>query len=113
MPGWEGSRRRQQLPKDWDKVRRRVLIRDQRSCRWIREDTGRRCGEHATEVDHIKAGGSDEEWNLQALCEYHHQRKSSSEGGAARAAARRRNAGRLRRTEIHPALAAGTDRGRQ
>jgi 5-methylcytosine-specific restriction protein A len=104
MPNWEGSSRRRRLPKDWDKIRRRVLNRDQHQCRHIRHDTGKPCREYATEVDHIMAGDDHSDRNLQALCEYHHGQKSGREGAEAKARERRKHDRRLRRTETHPAL---------
>ncbi len=92
MPGWKGSTRRHELPKDWPQRHARVLKRDHHRCQHVREDTGRKCGRHANQVDHIirpDDGGTDDDRNLQALCEWHHQRKSSSEGGTASAIARR------------------------
>lgn len=105
MPGWKGSNRRQELPKDWPAIVMTVLRRDHHRCQHRREDTGRKCGRHANQVDHIirpADGGTDHPSNLQALCEWHHQRKSSSEGGTASAIARR-----ARRDEdkpLHPGL---------
>ncbi|MEV8214994.1 HNH endonuclease signature motif containing protein [Leifsonia sp. NPDC077715] len=92
MSGWKGSDRRRQLPKDWPAIVMFVLRRDRHRCQRVREDTGKKCGRHANQVDHkIRPadGGTDHPSNLQALCEWHHQRKSSSEGGTASAIARR------------------------
>lgn len=92
MPGWKGSTRRQTLPKDWPARVVYVLRRDRYRCQHIREDTGRKCGAPANQVDHIirpAEGGTDDPSNLQALCGWHHQQKSSREGGIASGAARR------------------------
>jgi 5-methylcytosine-specific restriction protein A len=105
MPNWEGSDRRQTLPKDWPTRVVRVLKRDRYRCRHIREDTGRRCGRHADQVDHIvsyKDGGTDDYSNLQALCEYHHLQKSGREGGLASGRARRARAKAAK--PLHPGL---------
>ncbi|WP_159794477.1 HNH endonuclease [Puerhibacterium puerhi] len=91
--GWKGSTRRRRLPRNWPQIRARILERDRHACRWIREDTGRRCGAYATEVDHIHRGDDHRDSNLQALCDWHHQQKSAMEGGmASKAAAERRRA---------------------
>lgn len=101
MPGWSNSNRRDRLPPDWPKIRRRVMRRDQGMCQWELED-GTFCLAHATDVDHIKAGDDHRDENLRCLCSMHHRRKSSSEGGAAKAAARRKVVNRYKRTESHP-----------
>lgn len=62
-------------------MRRQVLARDGGRCQWM--EGPRLCGAPATDVDHIKASGSDELWNLRSLCGPHHAVKSSSEGGQA------------------------------
>lgn len=80
---WEGSDRLQRLPSDWEARRKRVLRRDGHACQ------SPRCSARATHVDHIEPSGSDEEWNLQALCAYHHNKKSSREGNAAQARLRK------------------------
>jgi 5-methylcytosine-specific restriction endonuclease McrA len=107
MPEWSGSSRRRRLPKDWSRIRKRILNRDQHRCRHVRYDTGRPCGEYATEVDHIIPDDNDADSNLQALCTYHHGQKSGREGAEAKARERRKHERRLRRTEVHPALLEG------
>ena len=62
-------------------MRKRVLA-EERECRL--------CGADATQVDHItpKArGGSDERWNLRALCVPCHRAKTSLDAALARARA--------------------------
>ena len=103
MPGWQGSDRRDRLPPDWEKRRKRVLKRDNHECQ-VRMDNGTVCGDLATEVDHKRAGDNHEDWNLQAICSWHHKRKSSGEGGSALAAKRKQIDQRFRRTEDHPGL---------
>lgn len=103
MSNWDGSSRRQELPRDWEHRRRRVLARDNRRCTH-RDQYGRRCDEPATDVDHIVPGGNHAESNLRSLCSWHHGKKSGNEGGAARAANWRRNDKKFRRTESHPGL---------
>lgn len=103
MPAWAGSDRRSRLPADWYKRRARVLRRDNYRCTWI-EDSGLRCDEDATDVDHVVAGDVHDESNLRSLCRWHHNRKSGREGADALAIAKRRNANRFKRVEKHPGL---------
>jgi 5-methylcytosine-specific restriction endonuclease McrA len=83
---WEGSTRRERLPKDWPKIRRRIIRRD-KSCVWPMSD-GTKCSAEGTDVDHIIPGDDHSEENLRLLCKWHHQKKSSSEGGRAAALTR-------------------------
>jgi 5-methylcytosine-specific restriction endonuclease McrA len=56
----------------WRKIRQRILQRDGYTCQ--------QCGMDGNSVDHIvprQAGGGDEDWNLQTLC----QSCNSSKGG--------------------------------
>jgi 5-methylcytosine-specific restriction protein A len=58
---------------DWEKVRAEHL-RLEPHCR--------RCGNPASDVDHIipkRAGGSDDHSNLQSLCHAHHSSKTAKE----------------------------------
>lgn len=103
MSGWQGSDRRLRLPPDWDKIRRRILKRDDYRCK-VRNTYNERCSEPATEVDHIVAGDDHSESNLQAICSWHHGRKSGAEGAQARAAAIRRSSKKFTRNEAHPGL---------
>lgn len=65
----------------WRRIRDRILLRDQYTCR--------ACG-HVTkdlEVDHIinvAEGGSDDDSNLQALCVPCHQEKTATEAARGR-----------------------------
>lgn len=97
---WEGSDRRQRLPKDWPRIRRRIIRRDGGVCT-ARYSDGRRCELPGTDVDHIVPGDDHRDENLQLLCPWHHARKSANEGGSA--AARTRLTIR-RPTATHPAL---------
>lgn len=103
MPNWEGSDRRERLPGNWySEIRPAILARDGYRCRWVRVDTGTRCTQPASDVDHIRNGDNHAPENLRALCHWHHLKKSGSEGGQASAAARkriRRNGGKQ-----HPGL---------
>ncbi len=59
---------------EWKRIRRQVLDRDLNTCAY--------CNDVATEVDHIipvARGGSDDEWNLQALCRYHNRSKGTKD----------------------------------
>lgn len=103
MPKWQNSTRRDRLPPDWLKIRKRVWVRDQGLCQW-RGDDGRRCLAPARDVDHIKRGDDHRLENLRCLCERHHKFKTSQEGAEAANAKRRQIAGRYTRTEEHPGL---------
>lgn len=77
MKSW----RTEPLPRGWWSTRKRILKRDGYRCTHIRYDTGTRCPDKATDVDHIIPGGGEHDGNLTSLCGYHHRQKSSSEGG--------------------------------
>lgn len=97
---WEGSTRRSRLPKDWPRIRRRIIRRDGGQCTALHSD-GRRCDLPGTDVDHIAPGDDHRDENLRLLCAWHHRQKSSSEGGTA-ASLTRVSVHRPRPT--HPAL---------
>lgn len=99
MPYGPHSARTVPLPKDWPRIRVRILKRDGYACTWI--DNGARCNEHATDVDHIGDPSDHDEANLRSLCGPHHRRRSGSQGGTASAAKR---IPRKRRAEPHPGL---------
>lgn len=103
MPNWEGSDRRSRLPKDWPKIRLRVLRRDEGQCTALTQ-AGERCDSLASDVDHIRPGDDHSMENLRSLCSYHHKVKSSREGAAAKNAKRRAIEKKFRRTEQHPGL---------
>lgn len=96
------GRRSAPLPKDWPRIRRRILKRDGWKCQ--RElATGGRCSEPATDVDHIipaALGGGDEAGNLEALCRWHHNQKTGREASAFAHA----KPPRARPQETHPGL---------
>jgi 5-methylcytosine-specific restriction protein A len=107
MPtGWVGSGRRQTLPVNWTtEIVPRILRRDHYRCQHIREDTQRKCGRRARDVDHIvnyASGGTDDDANLEALCAWHHGKKSGREGGIASGVSRR--ASRDAAKPTHPGL---------
>jgi 5-methylcytosine-specific restriction protein A len=103
MPGWTGSRRRLELPANWETIRLAVLRRDGYRCQHIRFDTGDKCGRYANQADHIDNRDSYDLVDLQSLCKYHHQEKSSREGGQASQAARRRRWGKPVKP-LHPGI---------
>ena len=87
------GRRRSPLPADWDKRRRKVMRRDQRTCQLA----GPRCTIAATEVDHIAGHDDHALGNLQAVCSTCHATKTGKE-------ARARQPNRQRPAERHPGL---------
>jgi 5-methylcytosine-specific restriction protein A len=96
------GRRSTPLPKGWDRIRRRILRRDGWACRW---DTGQGsvCGAPANQVDHklpASQGGTDDDSNLWALCQWHHDLKTAHEASAAAHALPPRD----RPAEPHPGL---------
>lgn len=103
MPQWSNSTRRDRLPPDWQKIRRRILKRDGFQCQSVKAD-GSLCLEVANEVDHKEAGDDHSDANLEAICTWHHRKKSSREGAAAANRQRRANRSKFRRTEEHPGL---------
>lgn len=62
------------------------------------EETGMRCSEVGTEVDHVNPGDNHDLSNLQAICSWHHGKKSSAEGRAAKI----KLEPRYRKPEKHP-----------
>jgi 5-methylcytosine-specific restriction protein A len=79
---WDGSTRRDRLPRNWNALRVKVLERAHYQCEY--RDNGKRCINPATDCDHIIAGDNHSLDNLQALCPLHHGHKSSVEGNNAR-----------------------------
>lgn len=74
---WAGSTRRKRLPKNWNRITRRILRRDP-MCKV--------CGvAPSVEVDHIQRGDDHSPGNLQGICKRCHAIKSSREGNAAKA----------------------------
>lgn len=85
---WETSSRRARLPKNWHKIRQRVIRRDGGMCQ--------RCGQPGVDVDHIIPGDNHALENLEFLCRKCHTAKTQREAAAARAEKRipRRTIGR-------------------
>lgn len=92
------SGRTSPLPKMWKAIRGNVLRRDGYQCTHLREDTGLRCGERATDVDHIDDPDDHSHKNLRSLCGWHHNQKTAAQGGTAAA---QKKKGRITR-ESHP-----------
>lgn len=91
---WQSSTRRQRLPRDWPRIRARILTRDRGICH--------ACGQPgATEVDHLVAGDDHQDANLAAIHTACHRSKSSAEGHAARG----QGPTRRRPPEQHPGRA--------
>ncbi len=72
--GWVNSDRRDELPPDWQQLRRQALERDEYRCQWLPL-----CGELGTDVDHIIPGLDHSLDNLQTLCNRHHLIKTARE----------------------------------
>ncbi|UQN30668.1 hypothetical protein [Brachybacterium kimchii] len=81
--GWRGSTRKATLPRDWSKIRAQRLAIDGFRCTHTRVDTGRRCVERATDVDHVGDRADHRLSQLRSKCSWHHLEKSSREGGDA------------------------------
>lgn len=72
------SRRREELPSDWARIRQAVIRRDGGRCVF--------CGGPGNHVDHIDPGGPHELWNLRLLCQLHHMQRTAGQAHAARRA---------------------------
>lgn len=101
MPNWKGSNRRERLPSDWDRRRKKRLKYDGYRCTY-RNVYGERCKARATDVDHHERGDDHSHENLRSLCEWHHDRKSAQEGAEARAAKIEAKVKKFTHTEPHP-----------
>lgn len=94
MP-WISSNRSDDLPPDWEAIRRRILRRDG----WVCQIRSVGCEIDATDVDHILRGSDHSDANLRSACRRCHSKKSSDEGHARRAELRAR---KKRPTGRHP-----------
>jgi hypothetical protein len=102
MP-WEtegSSKRRLELPPDWDAIRTRVGNRDGWKCQWPRSRGGV-CGSKANQCDHKESGSDHSEANLWMLCQWHHMHKT---GQASAESRRAQQAKGLHPVERHPGL---------
>ncbi|QTF81429.1 HNH endonuclease [Mycobacterium phage TarsusIV] len=93
---WASSRRRYDLPPDWELNYRLPVLRD---ANWICELQWNGCVGIASEVDHINRGNDHSRSNLQAVCHRCHAKKSSAEGNARKAELKAR---RKRPDQRHP-----------
>lgn len=86
---WAGSKRRKELPKDWEIRRLACKQRAGGRCEYV-GPSGARCKNKGTDADH--AGHRLDHGTLQWLCETHHNRKTGKEARAGKVAARRKGA---------------------
>ncbi|AAC18447.1 HNH endonuclease [Mycobacterium phage Lakes] len=93
---WAGSKRRQELPEDWELNYRLPVLS---AAGWLCEVDGPGCVRAATDVDHKKPGNDHSRSNLQAICRVCHGKKSAAEGVARR---RELKARRKRPEQRHP-----------
>lgn len=100
------SRRRAELPADWDWRVRQVKKRARGRCEW-KLPSGARCPARGTDADHRGDRFDHSLGNLVWSCEYHHDKKTSAQGRQA-LAARARLA--RRPTEQHPGQLRGQGR---
>lgn len=77
MAHWDNSTRRARLPKDWPRIRRRIIRRDDAQCQWPTPEGI--CGAPGDEVDHRVRGDNHHPDNLWLLCAPHHQAKTIAE----------------------------------
>jgi 5-methylcytosine-specific restriction enzyme A len=87
---WQGSNRKERLPRDWKTRRAKVLERDP-----ICYVCHTRASQH---VDHVVRGDNHAYENLKGICAWCHGKKSSAEGNAAK----RPLPSRARPSEDHP-----------
>lgn len=104
MTGWEGSRRKESLPSDWEQRRLKVIARDRGLCQWLDDegtaenDSGEKiCGVPGTDVDHAGHRNDHRLSQLRLLCKRHHNYRSAKQGGEAHIPLHRP-------AERHPAL---------
>lgn len=96
---WGTSNRREELPKDWAKIRLRVLTRCGYRCEHI-GPSGARCMATATDVDHALGRTIHDDDALQGLCVEHHKRKTAVESREGKVAKRRK--GERKRKDDRP-----------
>ena len=99
--GWTTSRRRDELPSNWQQLRRQTFTRCGGICEH-REPDGQRCTNRATDCDHIKRGNDHSLDNLQGLCSEHHKAKTQREAKQSQRA--RYIEARKRPQEDHPGI---------
>ena len=70
------SRRKQELPPNWQYLRKQTFIRDNYKCVL--------CGAPATDCDHIGNKHNHEITNLRSLCTQCHRKRTGKQGGSAK-----------------------------
>lgn len=91
--GWAGSRRRRELPANWNAISHAV-IRDEPVCYVCHLNA-------SVQADHVVPGGDHSRGNLRGICVPCHKAKSAREGNAARTPQEREQ----RAGEGHPGFA--------
>jgi hypothetical protein len=94
---WDSSNRREELPDNWDELRREVIRRAGGRCEWRLPRSKRRCPRKGTDVDHF--GSKHDHSKLRLLCADHHADHTARQAREARAQQRQR---RYRPSEEHP-----------
>lgn len=85
MPWTKGiSRRRTQLPPDWQTIRAAVQRRANGQCE-AKLDNGSRCPDRGTDADHQGDEHDHSLSNLLWSCSWHHDQHTASQGANARA----------------------------
>lgn len=97
MPGWNGSRRRDELPPNWGQLKKQAKARAGGRCE--RKTNGVRCDRAGKELHHIKRDVHDLRW-LEWLCPEHHRIETIKQAKAAQRA--KYQAARYRQLEAHP-----------
>lgn len=100
--GWKGSsktNRREELPEDWEQLRKAQFIRDGGRCTYVLP-SGTRCPNTANQADHV--GDKWDHANLTSLCELHHGKKTAQQGVAGKAAMMAYRRAPRRGKEQHP-----------
>lgn len=82
---WKDSKRRQELPSNWETVRALVSNRAHGQCEWTLP-SGNRCPRHGTDCDH-KEGKHVNDWRkMRWLCADHHKQATQRQAQAAKKA---------------------------
>jgi 5-methylcytosine-specific restriction protein A len=99
--GKSATNRSEELPDNWQAIRKEVLDRDGGQCVWLLAGSGKRCPNEATDVDHIGSKRVHALWNLRSLCGPHHDKRTALQG-TQEAARRRTVPPRRRKSQEHP-----------
>ena len=100
--GWKGSsksNRREELPEDWEQLRKDQFARDGGRCTHILP-SGARCPNVANQADHV--GDKWDHAHLTSLCEMHHRKKTAQQGVDGKAAMKAYRRAPRRGPEQHP-----------